>query len=289
MAMMSPLTPLPLPARAGLGLKPQHYQDALDAPADGLWFEVHPENYMVDGGPRLAWLDAIAGRFPLSLHGVGLSLGGPERPDADHLARLKALVERCNPASVSEHVAWSRLGKVYFADLLPPPPTRATLQALAAHIAETQEVLGRQILVENPALYLSLQGDISMIELYVEAAKMAGAGLLFDLNNIHVCARNLGGSAQDWLDAVPAAMVGEVHLAGFTVQERDGGTVLIDSHGAPISEDVWALYESFIESAGPKPTLIERDDNIPAFADLQAEAARANAILESKTRAAGHG
>ncbi len=278
-----------LPRHAGLGLKPQHYQDALEAPANGLWFEVHPENYMLDGGPRLAWLDAIAEKFPLSLHGVGLSLGGPERPDPEHLARLKALVQRYDPASVSEHVAWSRLGKTYFADLLPPPPTRATLQALAGHIAETQEVLGRQILVENPALYLSLEGDISMIELYVEAAGIAGAGLLFDLNNIHVCAHNLGGKAQDWLDAVPAGRVGEVHLAGFTVQQHDGGTVLIDSHGAAISEAVWTLYADFIAAAGPKPTLIERDDNIPAFAALMAEAARANAILDDPALGGAHG
>lgn len=279
-----------LPARAGLGLKPQHYADALDAPADGLWFEVHPENYMIDGGPRLAWLDAIAERFALSLHGVGLSLGGPERPDRDHLARLKALVDRYDPASVSEHVAWSRLGKTYFADLLPPPPTRATLHALADHISETQDVLGRQILVENPALYVSPAGDLSMIELTVQAAALAGADLLFDLNNIHVCAHNLGGSAQDWMEAVPADQVGEVHLAGFTVQQREGGdVVLIDSHGAPVSEDVWALYDAYITAAGPKPTLIERDENIPAFADLMAEAARANAVLDAAVREAVHG
>ncbi len=278
-----------LPDRAGLGLKPEHYRDALAAPADGLWFEVHPENYMVDGGPRLAWLDAIAARFALSLHGVGLSLGGPERPDPDHLARLKVLVDRYNPASVSEHVAWSRLGNTYFADLLPPPPTRKTLHRLAEHIAQTQDALGRRILVENPALYLSLTGDISMIELYVEAAKMAGAGLLFDLNNIYVCAHNLGTGTKDWLAAVPAAEVGEIHLAGFTVQDRDGERVLIDSHGAPVSDPVWALYRDFIREAGPKPTLIERDENIPAFAELVGEAAQANAILDDYLKEARHG
>ncbi|MDQ7018495.1 MAG: DUF692 domain-containing protein [Robiginitomaculum sp.] len=278
-----------LPDRAGLGLKPEHYREALATSTNGLWFEVHPENYMVEGGPRLAWLDAIADRFALSLHGVGLSLGGPDRPDRNHLARLKALVDRYNPASVSEHVAWSRLGNTYFADLLPPPPTRQTLNALAAHIAETQDMLGRQILIENPALYISLQGDISMMELYVEAAKIAGAGLLFDLNNIYVCAQNLGGSPRDWLDVVPPEEVGEVHLAGFTVQERNGDQVLIDSHGAPISGAVWALYEDFIRAAGPRPTLIERDENIPAFAALMAEAHQANLVLDEAGLEAGHG
>jgi uncharacterized protein (UPF0276 family) len=277
---MKPLNTLPL--RAGLGLKPEHYRDALKTSDEGLWFEVHPENYMVDGGPRLAWLDAIAERYPLSLHGVGLSLGGPDAPDADHLARLKALVDRYNPASVSEHVAWSRLGNTYFADLLPPPPTRQTLTLLADHISQTQEALGRQILVENPALYISLDGDVSMVELYVEAAKMAGAGLLFDLNNIYVCAQNLGGSVREWLDVVPADQVGEVHLAGFTRQKRSGGDqVLIDSHGAPISGAVWVLYEDFIRTAGPKPTLIERDENIPPFADLLGEVNQANSILRT--------
>ncbi|PHS27059.1 MAG: hypothetical protein COA84_04930 [Robiginitomaculum sp.] len=271
-----------MPLRAGLGLKPGHYRDALKASGEGLWFEVHPENYMVAGGPRLAWLDAIAERYPLSLHGVGLSLGGPDAPDADHLARLKALIDRYNPASVSEHVAWSRLGNTYFADLLPPPPTRQTLKALADHISQTQDALGRQILMENPALYLSLDGDISMAQLYVEAAKMAGAGLLFDLNNIYVCAQNLGGSVREWLDVVPADQVGEVHLAGFTRQKRPGGDqVLIDSHGAPISGAVWGLYEDFIRAAGPKPTLIERDENIPPFADLMSEVAQANTILRA--------
>jgi len=281
--------PHALPERAGLGLKPEHYRDALAAPANGLWFEVHPENYMVAGGPRLAWLDAIADRFALSLHGVGLSLGGPDRPDQDHLARLKTLVDRYDPASVSEHVAWSRLGNTYFADLLPPPPTRQTLHALAAHIAETQDMLGRRILIENPALYISLHGDISMMELYVEAAKIAGAGLLFDLNNIYVCAQNLGGSPQDWLDVVPPKEVGEVHLAGFTAQTRNRDQVLIDSHGAPISGAVWALYEDFIRAAGPKPTLIERDENIPAFAELMAEVHQANLVLDDAAVEAGHG
>ena len=277
------------PACAGLGLKPQHYRDALAADGDGLWFEVHPENYMVAGGPRLAWLDAIAEKFPLSLHGVGLSLGGPDRPDPDHLARLKVLVERYQPASVSEHVAWSRLGGTYFADLLPPPPTRKTLLALADHIAQTQDYLGRQILVENPALYLSLQGDISMVELYVEAAHMAGAGFLFDLNNIYVCAQNLGGSTAEWLDAVPGDAVGEVHLAGFTRQDNANDTVLIDSHGAPISDAVWDLYACFIAAAGPKPTLIERDENIPDFDVLMGEVAQANAVLGRHAQGAGDG
>jgi uncharacterized protein len=279
-----------LPNRAGLGLKAEHYKDALHAQAgDGLWFEVHPENYMVAGGPRLAWLDAIAEKFPLSLHGVGLSLGGPDDLDKDHLNRLKKLVDRYQPASVSEHVAWSRLGGTYFADLLPPLPTRQTLHVLADHISQTQEVLGRQILVENPALYISLAGDISMVELYVEAAKIAGAGLLFDLNNIYVCAKNLRGSAQEWLDVVPADQVGEIHLAGFTLQGQGEDQVWIDSHGAPVSEAVWTLLELFIQKAGPKPTLIERDENIPAFAVLMKEAERANTVLARNPDEARYG
>ncbi len=278
-----------LPCHGGLGLKPQHYQNALDNADSGLWFEVHPENYMVDGGPRLAWLEAICQSHALSMHGVGLSLGGPDRPQSAHLARLKALVDRFQPAQVSEHVAWSRLGDVYFADLLPPPPTRATCTRLAAHISEVQDTLGRQILVENPSLYVPLNGDMAMVDLYVEAAKAAGAGLLFDINNIYVCARNVGGCAQDWLDAVPPDMVGEVHLAGFSPRTIGDEEILIDSHDAPISDDVWALYEAFIARAGARPTLIERDDNIPPFEELLTEVGRANTILQAPKKEAANG
>jgi len=257
---------LTLPVSAGLGLKPEHYQDALNCDEPGLWFEVHPENYMVAGGPRLAWLSGFAEKFPLSFHGVGLSLGGPERPDIAHLGRLKSLVERFNPVQVSEHLAWSRFENTYFADLLPPPATEASLARIVAHIEETQEFLGRRILIENPSLYLPIPGFEDLPELYVEAAKQSGAGLLFDLNNINVCAANVDLPEAAWLDAVPGDLVGEIHLAGAVERTIEDETILIDSHDAPVAKSVWNLLEKFVKRHGPKPVLIERDDNLPSFA-----------------------
>ena len=268
-----------MPPTAGLGLKPQHYAEALAATAPGLWFEVHPENYMAAGGPRLGWLAAIRERRPLSLHGVGLSLAADADPDLDHLLALKALADRFEPFMVSEHLAWSTHRGVHHPDLLPFPRTRAALDGVAANIGRTQDALGRAILVENPSLYLPLTGhDYDEAEFLIELTRRTGCGLLVDVNNVFVSASNLGYAAEAYLDALPAEAVGEIHLAGHGLDEG-GSALLIDTHGAPVAEPVWALYRRLVARIGPRPTLIERDDDIPAFDVLMAERDRAHAIL----------
>ncbi len=275
--------------RAGIGLKPDYYGAVLDAARgadgggssspEGFWVEVHPENYMTPGGPRLRRLDEIAARVPVSLHGVGASLGGADRVDADHLRRLRALADRVQPALVSEHVAWSGRGGACFADLLPNPPTRAALEALVANIDAMQSVLGRTILVENPALYMALRGELEEPDMLVEACRRTGCGLLMDVNNIFVSARNLRRDARAYIDCIPGALVGEIHLAGHAPDPHLGEALLIDSHGAPVAGEVWSLYAHALERWGPKPTLIERDANLPPFEELMAEQATANRLL----------
>ena len=267
---------------AGLGFKPEHFEAALGSAAAGLWFEVHAENYMVAGGPRLAMLETLAGHRPLSLHGVGLSLAGPELPDADHLAALARLEARFQPFLVSEHLAWSRLGECCFPDLLPFLRTTAALQQIAHNIDATQTALGRSILIENPSHYLALDGHTwEEIDFLNELARRTGCGLLLDVNNVAVSAHNLGFDAAAWLDAFPAALVGEIHLAGNSPDPALD--LLIDSHGAPIGEDVWALFERFVARNGARATLIERDTDVPPFAELLHERNRAAAILVPET------
>ena len=264
---------------AGLGLKSQHYAEALAATADGLWFEVHPENYMAAGGPRLRWLAAIREKRPLSLHGVGLSLAADTDPDPAHLVALKTLVDRFAPFVVSEHLAWSAHRGVHQPDLLPFPRTRAAVDRIAGNIGRTQDALGRTILVENPSLYLPLTGhDLDETDFLVELTRRAGCGLLVDVNNVFVSASNLGYAAQAYLDALPAEAIGEIHLAGHGA-DAGGSALLIDTHGAPVAEPVWALYHRLIQRIGPRPTLIERDDDIPAFDVLMAERDRAHGML----------
>jgi len=263
---------------AGVGLKAVHFTEALAAPAADLWFEVHAENYMVAGGARLAMLEAIRRERPISLHGVGMSLAGAADPDADHLAALTRLVERFEPALVSEHLAWSRLDGRCFPDLLPVPRTNEVLSRLAANIGRVQDALGREILIENPTHYLALRDhQWSETSFLAELARRSGCKLLIDINNVAVGAHNLAFDAAEWLEAIPAKLVGEIHLAGHMLDAE--GTLLIDSHDAPVSHDVWQLYESFIARSGPMPTLIERDGNHPPFADLMAERDRAQAVI----------
>ncbi len=264
---------------AGLGLKSQHYAEALAATDEGLWFEVHPENYMAASGPRLRWLESIRAEHPLSLHGVGLSLAADADPDLAHLLALKALADRFKPFVVSEHLAWSTHRGVHQPDLLPFPRTAAALDRIAANIGLTQDVLGRTILVENPSLYLPLTGhDYAETDFLVELTRRTGCGLLVDVNNVFVSASNLGYAAETYLDALPAEAVGEIHLAGHGVDEG-GSSLLIDTHGAPVAEAVWTLYRHLIDRIGPRPTLIERDDDIPAFDVLMAERNRAHRVL----------
>jgi uncharacterized protein len=263
---------------AGIGFKAEHFAEALAAPAAGLWFEVHAENYMVAGGPRLAMLERLRHDRPLSLHGVGMSLAGMADPDPDHLAALKQLVDRIEPALVSEHLAWSRLDGRCFPDLLPVPRTNEVLARCAANIGRVQDALGRQILIENPTHYLALRDHSwSETSFLTELARRSGCGLLIDVNNIVVGAHNLGYDPFAWLEAIAADYVAEIHLAGHSLDVE--GTLLIDSHDAPVSDDVWNLYEALVARIGPRPTLIERDGNLPPFAELIRERERAQGLL----------
>lgn len=271
---------------AGLGLKPQHYDQALAATADGLWFEAHPENYMAAGGPRLAWLEAIRERHPVSLHGVALSLAADAPPDADHLRRLRRLVDRIRPTLVSEHLAWSAWGGVYHPDLLPFPRTDESLRRICDNIGRTQDALGRAIAIENPAHYLRMDGhDYDEIGFLEEIARRTGCGLLLDVANVFVSANNVGVDAEAYLDRFPGRLVQEIHLAGHE-PDPGGAGLLIDSHSAPVAEAVWALFERVVRRIGPRPTLIERDAHLPAFAELMAERARAHAVLAPSVREA---
>ncbi len=271
---------------AGLGLKPEHYEAAHDCAAPGLWFEVHPENYMLGGGPRLAWLDAIGERHPLSLHGVSLSLAADCLPDEAHLQRLRTLVERVQPALVSEHLAWSAWRGQYNPDLLPFPRTGAALNRIVDNVQRTQERLGRQIAVENPSHYLHLDGhEWDEIEFLTELSRRSGCGLLLDVNNVHVSAHNLGFDAAAYIDGFPAEPLLEVHLAGHRQDSSQHSGLLIDSHDAPIADAVWSLYERLIGRTGPRPTLIERDDQLPTFAELLVERDHAQRLLERRRAA----
>lgn len=268
---------------AGLGLKPQHFDAALDCTAAGLWFEVHPENYMVDGGPRPAWLEAIRDRHPVSLHGVALSLAADAEPDAAHLRRLAALARRIEPVLISEHLAWSTWRGAYHPDLLPFPRTTAALLRIADNVSRTQDVLQRRIAVENPSHYLKLDGhEWAETDFLREIARRTGCGLLLDLNNVHVSASNMGYSAEEYIDAFPAEPVMEIHLAGHAPDPHLGRALLVDTHDAPVAEAVWTLHERLVRRIGARPTLIERDDNLPEFAVLLAERERAAAVLRGQ-------
>lgn len=266
------------PLGAGLGLKAEHYTDALPCQASGLWFEVHPENYMV-GGPRRAWLQRFAERHPLSLHGVALSLAADAAPDAAHLQRLRALVDEVQPTLVSEHLAWSTWRGLYHPDLLPFPRSNEALARISDNISRTQDALGRCIALENPSHYLRLEGhDWDEIGFLNELVHRTGCSLLLDVNNVYVSAHNLGFSAAAYLERFPAAAISEIHLAGHSHDSE--GSLLIDSHDAAITAPVWALYQQLIARIGPRPTLVERDGNLPAFDELLAERDTAQALLD---------
>jgi len=265
---------------AGLGLKPAHFEAALASETPGLWFELHPENYQVDGGPRLAWLDALRQAHPLSLHGVSLSLAG-DAPPASQLAALKQLVDRVQPALVSEHLAWSSWQGVYLPDLLPFPRTQEALRRISANIDAVQSALRRTIAIENPSHYLHLPGhDWDEIDFLGELVRRTGCGLLLDVNNVQVSAHNLGFCAQSYLDRVPAEAIQEIHLAGHSQDPLLGPALWIDSHDTPVSPAVWQLYRRLIDRIGTRPTLIERDGQVPEFDVLMAERAQAQAMQQ---------
>jgi uncharacterized protein len=286
--MLRPMTipsyraPFRVPPRAGVGLKPEHAVDIADSARGVAFFEVHAENYMGDGGAPHALLTAIRDRFPLSLHGVGLSIGGMQPLDREHLARLQQLVARYRPGLFSEHLAWSSHNEVFLNDLLPVSYDEPTLTRVAAHVDQVQKVLGVRMLLENPSTYVAFESPtMSEIEFLSEVVARTGCGLLLDVNNVYVSAINNRFDPFEYLEKFPVAAVGEIHLGGFAEdKDSDGSQLLIDAHAAPVADTVWELFERAIDRAGPVPTLIEWDDDIPAYSVLAQEAARADAVME---------
>jgi uncharacterized protein (UPF0276 family) len=271
-----------LPPRTGAGFKPEHFAGIAAAPQPVGFFEVHAENYMGAGGRPHAQLGFLRENYPLSIHGVGLNLGSSEPLCRAHLGALKELCDRYQPESVSEHLAWSSYGGAYLDDLLPLPYTEATLAMVTKHIDEAQTFLKRPLLVENPATYLRFaESTIPETEFLVEVARATGCGLLLDVNNVFVSARNHGFGAQDYLDAFPLALVGEIHLAGhLATTDSQGNGLLIDTHDRPVLDDVLVLFESVIARSGPLPTLIEWDNDIPEWPVLRAGVLAAQERLE---------
>ena len=274
----------PIPPRAGVGLKPQHYREILASEPDIGWFEVHAENYMGAGGPPHHYLEAIRERYPLSLHGVGLSIGGAGQLNSEHLVRLKGLIDRYAPALFSEHLAWSTHDSVYLNDLLPLPYTEATLAHVCEHVEQVQEVLGTRMLLENPSTYVAFStSDMSEIEFLREIVQRTGCGLLLDVNNVFVQATNHDFDPIDYIDAFPVDHVGEVHLGGHAEDaDDDGAPILIDDHGREVADPVWALYGRAMARAGPRPTLIEWDNDVPEWSVLFAEARRAERVIADR-------
>jgi uncharacterized protein len=272
---------IPLLPRAGAGLKPEHV-GAILADKDPVgFFEVHAENYMGKGGAPHAALSLIRQEYPLSVHGVGLSIGSAGPLDAEHLRRLAFVIAQYEPALVSEHLAWSTHEETYFNDLLPVPYTEEVLSRVVEHVDQVQETIGRQMLLENPSTYVAFeQSTMSELEFVTSVAKRSGCGLLLDINNVFVSATNHAFSPETYLDRFPLALVREIHLAGHASEEDDfGAPLLIDAHDRPVADEVWALYDRVIGSTGPIPTLIEWDNDVPAWTILKSEAEAADRIL----------
>ena len=282
-----------LPARAGVGLKPAHFRDVLAARPDIGFFEVHAENYMVDGGPFHHFLGRVRAHYPLSLHGVGLSIGAEQPIDEAHLDRLDALIKRYQPLTFSEHLAWSSHGEVFFNDLLPVPYDRASLDRVCDQVDRVQERLQRQMLLENPSTYLEFESStMDEAAFLTEVIRRTGCGLLLDVNNVHVSCVNHGRDALAYINGLPLDTVGEIHLAGFaTDRDAAGAALLIDSHGSPVDAAVWGLYAALLARTGPLPTLLERDNDVPGLATLLAEARHAEDLMRASAapeRCASH-
>jgi uncharacterized protein (UPF0276 family) len=278
--------PSTLPRTAGVGFKAEHFAEIVAGEQPIGFVEIHAENYMGLGGAPHAQLRALCERYALSVHGVGLSIGSMAPLDTDHLARLKGLCDRYEPASFSEHLAWSSHGEVFLNDLLPLPYTGETLNRIVAHVDQVQHTLNREMLLENPSTYLQFaESTIPETQFLTEISARTGCGLLLDVNNVFVQATNHGTSPDDYLASFPLHRVKEIHLGGHDAQSDDtGAPLLIDSHGAPVADPVWALYERVIAKTGPLPTLIEWDNDVPAWPVLAAEARAAKAILDRAAR-----
>jgi uncharacterized protein (UPF0276 family) len=271
---------------AGIGLRAGHMSEVMTTRPRVGWLEVHAENHLGGGGLRA--LEALREDYPISIHAVGLSLGRADDLDQRHLARLRRLVERVEPAVVSEHLSWSSFDGAYLNHLLPLPYTEETLAVVSAHVDQVQGCLGRRVLLENPSSYLRFRhSPIPEPEFLGELVRRTGCGLLCDVNNAHVSGHNTGFDPAAYLEALPVGAVGEIHLAGHAVNDADGRAILIDDHGSPVAEAVWALYGRALARFGPVPTLVERDTNLPPLAELLAEAARAERALAGARTADG--
>lgn len=272
-----------LPIRSGVGLRAEHYRDILETLPDIGWFEVHPENYMGAGGPPHHYLKAIREHYPVSLHGVGMSIGGHRPLDEAHLARVADLARRYEAASISEHLAWSTHTDLFANDLLPLPYTQESLRTVCDHIDRFQEVCGRQMLLENPSTYVAFaESTLSEIDFLEEIAERTGCGLLLDVNNVFVSSTNQDWSPEDYIDRFAHRHVREIHLGGHARDEDDtGAPLLIDSHDRSVADPVWALFERSIAVGGPKSSLVEWDADIPPWSTLLQEAWHAEAILLS--------
>jgi uncharacterized protein (UPF0276 family) len=272
--------PNPIPVQAGIGLRAPHYRELLERRSPIGWLEVHSENYFGQGGAPLHYLEQLCASYPLSLHGVGLSLGSTDPLNMAHLNSLKALIARFEPGFISEHLSWSSVGGHYLNDLLPLPYTFEALSHISQRIAQVQEYLGRQILVENISSYLQYtESSIPEWQFLTEVTQRTGCGILLDVNNIYVSATNHGFDARAYLRAMPADVIQEIHLAGFTVNRFDDGEMLIDTHSRRVSHDVWTLYREAVDLYGPIPTLIEWDTDIPPLSVLLDEAGEAARIM----------
>lgn len=273
----------PIPARAGIGLRFQHHQAVLECPPDVAFMEVHTENYM-GGGTPIRCLEAVRRNYPVSLHGVGLSLGSAEGLDPVHLERIRQVAERIEPALMSEHIAWSVSGGAYLADLLPLPMTEEALDVVCRHVDQMQSTLRRKILVENPSTYMQfVHSTIPEWEFMAAVATRTGCGILCDINNIFVSAKNHGWDGSAYVTALPTEAIGEIHLAGHSVRQLpDGGSLRIDDHASCVSDEVWSLYAEALRRFGPIPTLIEWDNNVPPLDTLVAQAHHANSLIGRK-------
>lgn len=268
-----------LPPRAGIGLRSAHFKHIREERPDVGFLEIHPENFF-GGGVHVEMLAEYAALYPLSFHGVGLSLGSAGALDKNHIRALKQLAERIRPAIVSDHVSWSASGNAHLSDLLPLPYTEETLRIVAGHIDEVQQALGRKILVENPSTYLAFShSTMSEPEFLAALVERAGCGLLVDVNNIYVQAHNIGARPQEYFSVLKGEWIGEMHLAGHTRRHEGDAEILIDTHDDVVCKEVWGLYEQAVAHWGAKPTLIEWDQKLPALEVLIGEAEKAERIM----------
>lgn len=281
---MSGVSHCPVPARGGVGLKPAHFASLIEAAARGAgprWAEVHPQNYMMAGGPMHHWLTTVREAMPVSFHSVGLSFGDPGGCDREELERLALLVDRYQPAMISDHLSWSSLDGERIPDLLPVPMTQETLEHFVCQVDRVQDRLRRSILIENPSRMLAFAADdYDEPSFLAGLCSRSGCSLLLDINNIIVTGINLGFDTETYVDAIDPALVSEIHVAGHAIEDHgEDGLIAIDDHGSPVSEQCWDLLDRFLRRGGPKPVLVERDNNVPEFTELAAEVARADRLL----------